>query len=327
MEPISVILTVRNDSEALGKTLTALSGQTRLPDEIVIADAGLDGTVDAVVSGSPLAELVRLVPVPGSNISEGRNAAIAAVRTALIACTDAGCMPQPEWLDSLAAALVRNDFVVGLYVVAPQSIFEELLAVSLYPDPDEVGSNHLLLRLSHRLFGRDYAVEKATGRSMAFHKRAWVAVGGFPEELFAGEDITFAQSIVRAGFRTALVPQAQVYWFPRATVRRNLRMFRLYARGGVRGGSAKRDLVRAAAYLVAVLGFVAGGKAMRTAISAAFLANVALPLVRASRRNLGLATLLVPAVVVGKDLAMLIGAVQGKVDERSGRRQPHGDRL
>src|SRR6185312_16801133 len=101
---ISVVVTVRNDREALAELLEALERQDRRPDEVVVVDAGSDdGTRELLArrNGLPLTVL----DLPGANISAGRNAGVRAATYERIACTDAGCRPVVGWVQALHDAL------------------------------------------------------------------------------------------------------------------------------------------------------------------------------------------------------------------------------
>ena len=70
-QPLTVVITVRNDREGLRELLPALAAQTKTPNEIVIVDGGsVDGTLEAV-AGFDLP--VRTIVAPGANIAAGRN--------------------------------------------------------------------------------------------------------------------------------------------------------------------------------------------------------------------------------------------------------------
>ncbi len=97
MQTVSLIATVKNEAHALARLLDSIGAQTRLPDEVVIADGGsTDDTARRIEPwGAAQPFPVRVVIVPGANIAQGRNAAIRAARGALIAATDAGV-----WLET-----------------------------------------------------------------------------------------------------------------------------------------------------------------------------------------------------------------------------------
>ena len=95
-------MTVRNEAANLPLLLDSVLAQTLRPAEIVIVDGGsTDGTPQ--VARSYMGRLpVRLVELPGANISEGRNAAIRAAACDLVAVTDAGVRLDAHWLERLA---------------------------------------------------------------------------------------------------------------------------------------------------------------------------------------------------------------------------------
>lgn len=322
---ISVVVTVWNDREGLAALLDALAGQERVPDEVVVVDAGSTDGTDAMLAARP--EPVTVVAAPGANISAGRNIGIRAARFERIACTDAGCTPRPGWLAALDFALTGDvEFVAGVYRVVGETAFERCLATALYPSPEEIGVDDPVVKVAHKLFGRSFDVEHATGRSMAFTRRAWELAGGFPEHLFAGEDVAFSAAAA-AAVPSALVPAAEVTWRPRPTWAANARMYAVYARGDVRQGSPNRHLARAGAYLGGAAAMLRGGPAVRALALAGAAAYLGLPARRARADGLPPADWWrLPLVVAMKDLSQVTGAVQGLADAAAGRPQPRPGR-
>ena len=118
----------------------------------------------------------------------------------------------------------------GIFVAEGESPFERAVALTHYPTRDELGSPSLAVRLSHRLFGRDFRGYQAGGRSMAFSKAAWEAVGGYPDLQYAGEDLAFSAAVIDSGFRSVLAPAAAIRWRPPATWSDTAKMFFTYCR-------------------------------------------------------------------------------------------------
>jgi glycosyltransferase involved in cell wall biosynthesis len=325
MPGTSTVTTVRDDRDALGKLLDDLAAQTRTPFEVLVVDGGsTDGTLELLAAWDGPFPL-RVIDAPGANISEGRNIGIRAAASDRIACTDAGCRPVPRWLEALEdAAAAGADLATGIYIVDGRTPLERALAVSLYPSPDEIGDDSALVRLWQRLFGRRFEADHATGRSIAFSKRAWEAAGGFPEDLYAGEDVAFSLAIVAAGFEAQLVPEAAVLWRPRSGWASNARMYRSYARGNVRvGGDAKRHLIRLATWVGGSLLATRGGKLAHLLVLLGAGAYTSLPLRRARRTHMPPREWWrIPLVIALKDLSQLAGAAQGLSDRARGRRQP-----
>ncbi len=323
MPDTSIVTTVRDDREALTDLLDDLAAQTRAPAELVVVDGGsTDGTLE-LLAGWKGPFPLRVIEAPGANISEGRNIGIRGAANERIACTDAGCRPLPGWLEALEGA-GDADLATGIYLVDGRTPLERALAVSLYPSPDEIGDDSAPVRLWQRLFGRRFEADHATGRSMAFSKRAWEAAGGFPEDLYAGEDVAFSLAIVAAGFEARLVPTAAVRWRPRSGWASNARMYRSYARGNVRvGGDAKRHLIRLATWAGGPLLAARGGAVGRLLVLLGAGAYVSLPLRRARRARMAPREWWrIPLAIALKDLSQLAGAGQGLIDRARGIRQP-----
>jgi glycosyltransferase involved in cell wall biosynthesis len=326
--PISVISTVRNDREGAADMLAALEAQTRPPDEVVVVDGGSsDGTLELVEDWSRERLPLRVMSAPDTNISGGRNVGVQAASHEWIAVTDAGCRPVPTWLEALDRARPTADLLTGVFTVDAQTAFERMIAVSHYPDTAELDRPGALIRLSHRLFGRGFEAKLAGGRSMAFTKTTWRALGGFPERVYAGEDQAFSVALVERGYRAVLVPEASVSWRPPSTWGENARMFFTYCRGDVRSRRA-RHAARALAWTAGPTLLLGGGARARLLALLGAGAYVALPVQRAWRsRTSALEWWRIPLLVALKDLSQLAGALAGILDSVRGRPQPnpHGE--
>ncbi len=180
--PMSIVVTVRNDRVGLGELLPALEGQTVAPGEILIVDGGSsDGTEELIDYWRGRGLPLRVIHAPGAGISAGRNRGIREASSPRIAITDAGCRPVPGWLEAFARELDHNDFVAGVYTVDRDTKLEHAVSVTLYPDVEELRPDvDLRTRAWLRLFGRQFLVNRATGRSMAFLRTRWELAGGFP---------------------------------------------------------------------------------------------------------------------------------------------------
>jgi glycosyltransferase involved in cell wall biosynthesis len=255
---VSVIVTVYHESASIDRLLNSLAAQTRLPDEVVICDGGSqDSTVARIEMWAAQSRLpVRLLIVPGANISQGRNTAIRAAVGSLIAATDAGVRLEATWLEELVApwaeAVTKGDpapiAVAGFFVPDVDGAFQSAMAATVLPLVEDI----------------DPAKFLPSSRSVAFTKAAWAAVGGYPEWLDYCEDLIFDFGInaLRPEGRTAFVwsPRALVHFRPRTSLRQFWTQYYRYARGdGKADLFRKRHLLRYAVYLVLLPALVGHG--------------------------------------------------------------------
>lgn len=319
-----MIVTVRNDREGFRELLDALAAQTVTPDELVVVDGGSeDGTLEELAAWNETLSALRVVVAPGANIAAGRNIAVRAATHDWIVCTDAGCRPVPDWFERLRDASATTDIAAGTFIVEGTTPLERAVACAHYPRLDEVDDDSPWVQLSHHFFGRDFRALHAGGRSMAFRRAAWDAVGGFPEHVHAGEDLAFSAAAVEQGFTTELVAEAAVRWRSRATWRETAHMFATYTRGDVRTPGHGRHVVRLLAWVVGPTLAVWGNRWARSVVAAGALAYVWLPLRRARRDRVPMVERWrIPALIAVKDLSQLIGAGAGLIDAARGTPQP-----
>jgi glycosyltransferase involved in cell wall biosynthesis len=232
-------MTVRNEAASLPALFDSIMGQRVRPDEIVIVDGGsTDGTQDVVLAYSDRLPL-RLIELPGANISQGRNAAIRASKYDIIAATDAGVRLDPSWLESLvrpfASVEPHVDVVSGFFVADPQTAFERAMGATVLPAVEDVEPGKFL----------------PSSRSVAFRKAAWEEVGGYPEWLDYCEDLVFDMNLLAAGCRAVFVPEARVYFRPRSNLRAFFLQYYRYARGDGKADLwRKRHAIRYTTYLL-----------------------------------------------------------------------------
>lgn len=236
---VSIIATVKNEGEALRPLLDSMLDQTRPPDEVVICDGGSTDETPAVLEEYGQWLPLRVISAPGSNISQGRNWAIAAATGDVIAATDAGVVLAPTWLEELVAPFVDPSIQVvsGWFEADPYTDFEVVMGATVLPTRDEI----------------DPAKFLPSSRSVAFRKSAWAEVGGYPEWLEHSEDLVFDQALRERYGSFAFAPNAVAYFRPRSSLRSFYRQYYAYARGDGKANLwPKRHAVRYVTYLLAL---------------------------------------------------------------------------
>lgn len=240
---VSVIVTVLNERGAIERLLDSLATQTRLPDEVVLADGGsTDGTLDLLDRWAASERLpLHILKEPGANISEGRNAAITAATGDVIVSTDAGVRLEENWLEKLVAPFESTQggsiaVVSGWFVPDPHTVFETAMGATVLPNVQEIRTERFL----------------PSSRSVAFRKAAWEAIGGYPEWLDYCEDLIFDLRLRDLYGPFVFAPDAVVHFRPRSSLRSFFRQYYQYARGDGKADLwRRRHAIRYLTYLIA----------------------------------------------------------------------------
>lgn len=233
---VSVIATVMNEGESISRLLDSLLIQSRPPDEVVISDGGSTDNTIEVLKRYQTELPLKIVASPGSNISQGRNAAIDAANGPIIAVTDAGVLLSQDWLQELVRPYEESDaaMVGGWFEADPYSDFEVAMGATVLPLLPEIDPSKFL----------------PSSRSVSFKKSDWEAVGGYPEWLDYSEDLVFDLELVKINGPFHFSPKAVVYFRPRATLRVYACQYYKYARGDGKANLwPKRHAIRYVTYL------------------------------------------------------------------------------
>ena len=253
---VSVIATVKNEAQTVHRLLDSLAAQTRPPDEVVIVDGGsTDGTVGVLEECAARGALpLKVLARPGTNISQGRNAAIAVASGEIIASTDAGVRLSPNWLEELVKPFEKEReekkiseirvirgkeelyVVSGFFLPDPQTVFETAMGATVLPVLADVKPEKFL----------------PSSRSVAFRKAAWEQVGGYPEWLDYCEDLIFDFKLRELG-PFAFAPRALAYFRPRTSLVAFFQQYYPYARGDGKADLWRaRHAVRYSTYLIII---------------------------------------------------------------------------
>ncbi len=251
MQPASIVATVLNEAEDIDRMVTSLLAQIPSSAEVIVVDGGSnDGTWERLEAAA--ASDSRLVAIRDETcslkftagpISRGRNVAIRAAKSPIIACADAGCTYAPDWLRNLTASIVAGE---AEYAVGGSCLDESGCTVW-----DVASAPFFSIRLSPT-----EPTKSCTARSMAFTKALWERIGGFSEKLLVAEDTTFDLEAKRRTTPT-FVNNAKAHYRPRNTFRAACQTTARYAMGdgqvGVRWSRLLRNASRCIFELLALL--------------------------------------------------------------------------
>lgn len=194
MAKVSLVITVKDEKATLTK-------QTRIPDEVIIIDAHQNHKI--------------------LNRSQGRNLGVKKAKGDIIAFTDAGCIPDKNWLAELVKPFTDKNVQVvsGYYRGNPKSIFEACLVPYVLVMPDKIPQQFF-----------------PSTRSMAIRKSLFTETGGFSEAVDPGEDFEYATRLDKLGIKFYFAPKAFVSWRPRKNLKEAAWMFLRMSVGDIQAG-------------------------------------------------------------------------------------------
>lgn len=197
---VSVIIPVLNDPHRLMLCLAALERQTYPSDryEVIVIDNGSDKPITGLVNAFPHAfDLYQ--SEPGSDAA--RNKGLEAARGAVLAFTDADCIPELDWLEKGVSCLINNPYYdrVGGEVAV------------FYKDPSHPTSVELYEKVT--AFPQKTYIE--TGQysvtaNMFTYRRVFDAVGPFRSGLKISGDREWGIRAAQAGYTIHYAKEVQV---------------------------------------------------------------------------------------------------------------------
>jgi len=207
MEPIkvSVVINTLDRADQLERTLESLR-QLRYPvfEAVVVHGPCRDRTPEVLARFAPA---IRVGTCPQANLAMSRNIGIAMARGEVVAFLDDDAIPEPDWLDRLAAVFADPRVgAAGGFIRDRDGVrFQHQAIVA-----DRLGEAESFPELPAELDpGRYFS---PTGTNVAIRRAALLQIGGFDEEYAYFLDETDVNlRLTDAGWRLISVPEAEVH--------------------------------------------------------------------------------------------------------------------
>lgn len=202
-QQFTLVTTVFNEINRLEQTIQDIEGQTLLPNEIIITDAGSkDGTYERLLEWKNISTIsLTILQQARCNVAEGRNLAIQNAKHNLIVSTDFGCRFHRDWLKSIVEPF--NDHSIKVVGGAFTVIEDEIKSIS--SKAAYILANGYQCTLDNHFI--------PSSRSIAYYKEIWEQVGGYPEWLtLAADDLVFGLMLKKKNIPIFLVNKPFVYW-------------------------------------------------------------------------------------------------------------------
>lgn len=214
---ISICITTLNEEDSIGRLLDSLLAQTKKPDQIIIVDGGsVDATVEIIRHYQKKEGRIKLL-VEKCSRARGRNLGVEIAKGEIIFMTDAGCIARSDWVKNIVSPFANTnaDVVAGFYHMTGSDPVSKAMSVYLGVRPNNFDVNFL-----------------PSTRSIAFTKKIWVKVGGFPENVEgAAEDTIFNYRLLKSGAKISRMKNAIVEWGMPKTIKNFQFKIYNYAKG------------------------------------------------------------------------------------------------
>ncbi|MEX0919950.1 MAG: glycosyltransferase [Candidatus Pacearchaeota archaeon] len=210
----SFISTVFNEESNIERFLKSILKQTKKPDEIIIVDGGSkDKTYEILKKYAKKNKKLRVFQEKGVNIAKGRNIAISKAKGDILIASDAGCVIDKNWVKDTLRYFPKADVVVGNYKAITKNNFEFFQSF--------IAFKHVNKNIPSRM----------SSRNIAFKKKCWKEVEGYPEDFLTGEDTRFNIKLIKKGYKIEQNPKPYVAWEMRPTLKKFAKQFYLYGKG------------------------------------------------------------------------------------------------
>ncbi len=197
--PVSVVIPIHNDEQALERCLHSLYDFSTVPLDVVVVDDGSDTDPSAVTKKFPC-RLIRLRENHGP--AYARNRGVEACRGDVVLFTDADCRVAKDWAKKFSERFREL-----------RALYPRLAAVAGRLDSDKgcVAMAFAYTSYAYAQSGPPRFYNYLNTANAAVSKAAFLKAGGFSEDMRVNEDPDLAMKLVEAGYRVYFEPSIHVY--------------------------------------------------------------------------------------------------------------------
>ncbi len=198
----SVIVPTYNRPRPLAACLAALARMDYPRDryEIIIVDDGSTASIRPITDRFRPVLDVKLLEQTNAGPAAARNAGAAAAGGQYLAFTDDDCLPRPDWLTRLAAALMCDpDTLVGGR------------CINALPGNPYASASQIIIDVVNEHFNRDHQqAVMFPSDNMACARRRFLEIGGFDASFRCSEDRDLCDRWAQRGRRLIFCPDAVI---------------------------------------------------------------------------------------------------------------------
>ena len=237
---VSVVIPSWNRSVQLHACLQALAASFAPDAEVIVVADG--GAPPAFPGLSALAERLnlRLLHVPHGGPAQARNRGLQIARGAVVAFIDDDCLPEPQWLERLAAAVSQDPPIAAggrTQNGSPSNPYAEASQLVL----DMAAMDQQRCKHGPSFF---------PSNNLAFPTEVLRRLGGFNPAFRTAEDRELCRRWLRAGHKLVSAPEAVVAHFPVLNLAGFWRKCSAYGKGAAQfhAGSGSQSRRRSLAF-------------------------------------------------------------------------------
>lgn len=253
---VALVMPVRNEEDAVDETMAAVFRSTRLPDEIIVADAlSTDATLERLRAWADCGVPLRVVTNASIYCGGGRNVAARNTDCDVILIVDFGNPVFPAYIEEMVRPFEEQDGIdvtMGILLPLMRTPFEHCMG-TIYYDENILLRNYTLAQKQALL----PAELLPGGGCIGMTRRFLDKMGGYPEWLARSQDRLFSRKAHCHGVRIAVAWDAYCHNHVRSNATQVWRMAFGWARCNGQSRYVRKHLLKVVPFYGLVFGLLA----------------------------------------------------------------------